>query len=202
MTEEKETEEKIFEAARYVFERDGFSGARMQEIADEAGINKSMLHYYFRSKDKLFHSVFKTGVKKVLPALFQIINKDLTLYDKTVEVVRFYHDLFRRSPHLPMFVLHEMHQHPERFKEFIGEFRQKIPQTFLDQVNKAVQEGKLVPIKPHQFLINVLSLCMFPAIAKNMIVTIFDMSDDDYEAFMKEREEMIPDLIFKGLMFH
>ncbi len=55
--EESSTEEKIFKAAKDVFHRKGFDGTRMQEIADKANINMSMLHYYYRSKDKLFEKV-------------------------------------------------------------------------------------------------------------------------------------------------
>ncbi|MFA5669361.1 MAG: helix-turn-helix domain-containing protein [Balneolaceae bacterium] len=62
MAMEKETEERIFEAAQHVFQLRGYEGARMQEIADEAGINKSMLHYYFRNKSALFQEVFKKNI--------------------------------------------------------------------------------------------------------------------------------------------
>lgn len=64
MSVEKETEEKIFEAARTVFQKSGFEGARMQEIADTANINKSMLHYYYRNKDNLFLKSLKQGLRK------------------------------------------------------------------------------------------------------------------------------------------
>lgn len=60
-------EQKILTAARNVFIRKGFAGARMQEIADEAGINKALLHYYFRSKEKLFEVIFKESFGKLLP---------------------------------------------------------------------------------------------------------------------------------------
>ncbi|MFW6157387.1 MAG: TetR/AcrR family transcriptional regulator, partial [Balneolaceae bacterium] len=63
MPKDQETEAQIFEAAQKVFQRNGYAGARMQEIADEAGINKSMLHYYYRSKEKLFQAIFREGVR-------------------------------------------------------------------------------------------------------------------------------------------
>ena len=200
MAKDKVTEEKIFEAARKVFQQRGFAGARMQEIADEAGINKSMLHYYFRSKDKLFHEVFQVGVKNVLPGLFGIIQKDISLFEKTQEVAAYYTKMLRDNPDLPMFVLHEMHQHPERFKEFIGAIQPTIPQTFLNQVQKAVENGELRPITPQNFLINLLSWCMFPVVAKNMITSIMGMDEIQYRNLVDEREQLIPDLMFNGLL--
>ena len=200
MAKDKVTEEKIFEAARKVFQQRGFSGARMQEIADEAGINKSMLHYYFRSKDKLFHEVFQVGVKNVLPSLIAIIEKELSLFEKTQEVAAYYTNMLRENPDLPMFVLYEMHQHPERFKEFIGSIQPIIPQTFLNQVHQAVENGELRPITPQNFLINLLSWCMFPVIAKNMISSVLGLDENQYRNLVDERELLIPDMLFNGLL--
>ena len=64
---QQDTEQRIFEAARVIFIRKGMSDARMQEIADEAGINKSLLHYYFRTKEKLFDAVFKEAFSQMAP---------------------------------------------------------------------------------------------------------------------------------------
>ena len=200
MSNDQITEKKIFEAARSVFYKRGFAGARMQEIADEAGINKSMLHYYFRSKDKLFHEVFQIGIRNVLPNLFKIINNEGTLQQKTIEVAEYYTNMLKENPHLPMFVLHEMHQHPERFKEFMSTVHPIIPQTFMKQVQDAVDAGEIRPVKPQNFLINLLSWCMFPVVAKTMITTLLGLDEDAYRALLDDRQEMIPDLIFNGLL--
>jgi TetR/AcrR family transcriptional regulator len=64
-----ETERKILQAAREVFQRKGLYGARMQEIADAAGINKALLHYYFRNKDKLFDAIFSDVFQNFIPGL-------------------------------------------------------------------------------------------------------------------------------------
>ena len=79
MTTNKDTntEQSILEAAKIVFIKKGMEGARMQEIADEAGINKAMLHYYYRSKDKLFEAVFKETFLKLVPNLIEIVKTDI-----------------------------------------------------------------------------------------------------------------------------
>lgn len=200
MAEDRVKEEKIFEAARKVFQRRGFSGARMQEIADEAGINKAMLHYYFRSKDKLFQKVFQAGVRSILPNLFNIISSEASLYEKTKQVAAYYTRTLQENPYLPMFVLHEMHQHPERFKEFMSSIRPIIPQNFIHQIQSAIERGEIRPISPQNFLINLLSWCMFPVIAENMISTVFGLNEEEFQDLIREREGMIPDLIFNGLL--
>lgn len=198
---EKETEEKIFEAARIVFQRNGFDGARMQEIADEAAINKSMLHYYYRNKDNLFFEVFKAGAEKIIPAVFEILGSEISLKEKVTEIVKFYHHTFRENPQLPSFVIFEMNHNPERFHAFMQAKGFSIPEEFIRQVEQEVQEGKIIPIKPKHFLLNVISMCMMPMIARNMVKNLFSMDDFAYQEFIDERQEMIPDLIFKGVSF-
>jgi len=81
------TEEKIVEAARTIFIKKGLSGARMQEIADEAGINKAMLHYYFRSKDMLFEMIFRQSAQKLFAKLNIIFDSDMSLFEKIEKFV-------------------------------------------------------------------------------------------------------------------
>lgn len=199
MALEKETEEKIFNAAQTVFQKRGFDGARMQEIADVAEINKSMLHYYYRSKDKLFQQVFQAGVKKIMPRLFGILKAEIPLGDKVYQIVNFYHEMFRENQHLPSFVVYEMNQHPERFKEFIATMNIKLPAVFTAQITKEVKEGRMMEIAPEQFLLNIVSLCMMPMLAKTMVQTIFSLEEDSYYKFLEERRALIPEIVMKGV---
>lgn len=199
MALEKETEEKIFSAAQTVFQKRGFDGARMQEIADVAEINKSMLHYYYRSKDKLFQQVFQAGVKKIMPKIFGILKAEIPLEDKVHQIVNFYHEMFRENQHLPSFVVYEMNQHPERFKEFMGAMNIQLPTVFTDQVTEEVEEGRMLKITPEQFLLNIVSLCMMPMLAKTMVQTIFSLEEDSYFKFLEERRTLIPGIIMNGV---
>ena len=76
------TEEKILTAAKQVFLTRGMDGARMQDIADEAGINKALLHYYFRSKDQLFEKIFLEVAHAFLPRVLGILESESTLFEK------------------------------------------------------------------------------------------------------------------------
>ena len=81
-TKDTTTEATILNAAKSIFQRKGMDGARMQEIANEAGINKALLHYYYRSKQLLFEAVFKNAFKLLAPQLKKVLNSDDSLNDK------------------------------------------------------------------------------------------------------------------------
>src|ERR687895_384777 len=109
-----DTEQRILEAARVVFIRRGTAGARMQEIAAEAGVNQALLHYYFRSKERLAEAVFRQVAGRVLPTIFAILGSDLPIEAKVEQIVAAYIEAFSRSPFLPGYILSELHHHPER----------------------------------------------------------------------------------------
>jgi len=199
MSEELQTEEKILEAAKKVFYRQGFSGARMQEIADEAGINKSMLHYYFRSKDKLFQEVFQESVRHFFPVIFNVLDSDLALASKIEKLVETYYDLFRKHPHLPRFVIHEMNQHPDRFKEFMDGAGIEVPAKFIKQIRAEVEAGNIKELQPKTFIINTIALCVFPVIAQPMVETVFRMDDEQYRQFLEKRKKELPTFILNAV---
>lgn len=196
---ELQTEKQILIAAIKVFQERGFAGARMQQIADEAEINKSMLHYYFRSKDKLFQKVFQASISQFFPEIFKVLNSDLALVPKIEKLVETYYDIFRKHPHLPRFVIHEMNQHPERFKNFIESVDVKIPDRFVKQIQTEIEFGRMKKIDPKEFVINIIGLCVFPVIAQPMIQTVFKMSDEQFQQFLGKRKKVLPKFILNAV---
>lgn len=199
MSKRTETEEKILEAARNEFQKQGFSGARMQDIADAAGINKSMLHYYFRSKDQLFQKIFRDGVRKFVPVIFDALNSDLALVPKIEKLVSSYYSLFEKYPHLPGFIIHEMNQHPERFRKFLKSMDIGPHEVFVKQLEAEIEAGKMKRIDPREFIINTIGLCVFPIIARPMITTVFDMKDTQFQQFIEKRKKELPEFILNAV---
>ncbi|MDX1672709.1 MAG: TetR/AcrR family transcriptional regulator [Balneolaceae bacterium] len=195
MKREKETEEKIFDAAKKVFQRSGYAGARMQDIADEADINKSMLHYYFRSKDKLFQAVLQERMRKFFPKIQQALGSDKPLDRKIEELVDTYYGIFKENPYLPSFVILEMNQHPARFREMVRSNMIEIPDRFLDQIRNEVEKGNIRPVDPRDFLINTIALCVFPFMARPMIQQLFGMEEGQFLSFISNRKEELPAFI-------
>lgn len=199
MSEELETEEQVLEAAKVVFQEQGFSGARMQEIADVAGINKSMLHYYFRSKDKLFQQVFQDSIRQFFPEIFKVLNSELALVPKVEKLVETYYEMFKEHPHLPRFVIHEMNQHPERFRKFVKNTGIEIPEVFVNQIQSEIESETMRKIDPREFIINTIGLCVFPLIARPMIETVFDMNEEQYQQFLEQRKKELPKFILNAV---
>ncbi|WP_207533696.1 TetR/AcrR family transcriptional regulator [Desertivirga arenae] len=199
MDTEKSTEQKILEAAKKVFVAKGMAGARMQDIADEAGINKALLHYYFRSKEKLFEVIFTETVGRFIPRVNEIFSSDMIWSEKIETFASEYIDKVLENPFLPLFVMNEMHKQPEEFlKKMWGGEKPQI-ETFLRQVKKAVEDKEIRPIHPAHLIMNVMSLCIFPFIGKPMLQMIASINDQQFFQLMEERKVMVPQFIIQSL---
>lgn len=195
---EKETEERIYAAARQIFHEKGFDGARMQEIADRAGINKALLHYYFRNKDQLFEKVFQAAIAEVFPKVLSSLTAEAPLRERVEKFVAAYIDTLKANPFVPGFVLHELSKNPERVQTFIPSLVKPVLQTLTKDIQAAMADGGLPVMDPKQFLLNVMSLCIFPFVAKPLLQSIFGLDETAYNLFLEERKTVIPELVFSG----
>jgi TetR/AcrR family transcriptional regulator len=194
------TGEKILEAARKVFLTKGLAGARMQDIADEAGMNKALLHYYFSSKDKLFEVIFMEEAKKFFPKINFIFESDLPLFQKIEQFTVEYIDEMQRNPYLPLFVVNEINQAPDDFLNKIwGEKYRPRPQNFLAQIEKEVKKGTIKPTSPLHLLLNIISMCIFPFMGKPMIMRTIGLDELQFRALMEQRKKEIPQFIINSI---
>ncbi|MDP8306393.1 MAG: TetR/AcrR family transcriptional regulator [Candidatus Chlorobium antarcticum] len=191
--QEPETQRRILCSAEKVFYRQGYDGARMQEIADEAGINKALLHYYFRSKERLFDAVFSDAVLRLVPPVFAVMNINAPLMDKVRAFVDAYFSTVVNNPFLPGFVVHEMHRNPSRFSEIIQGSRLFMLQGLQRQLDEGAESGKLVPMEAEQFMLNLLSLCAFPFVAAGAMQAVSGKNDTEYQQLLEERRQLIPE---------
>ena len=190
------TEEQILEASRNVFIRKGFDGARMQEIADEAGINKSLLHYYYRSKDKLFEGVFNEAFGKFIPKVGNLFNTEGDLFEKIEKFIDIYIDMLIANPYIPIFILNEINRNPEKIIQMLKHWGVK-PENFVKVINKEIKKKKIKYISPEQLIVNMLSLCIFPFAGRPIIQgMLFNNNKKEYDKFLKERKKEITKFIF------
>ena len=196
---DQETEKRIFEAARAVFHEQGYNGARMQEIAKRAGINQSMLHYYFRTKDRLFEEVFHLSAREVMAPVLEIFQTPLPFRDKIERFVHLYIDSVLNNPHVPGFILEELRRNPDRLRQFVGGQTHGVFANIEAEVNQAVARGDICPIEPAHFLTNLLALCVFPFIARPMVQTVTGQTDEDYKRFLASRRQEVVRFIFNAL---
>lgn len=201
MPEEKEntTESQILEAAKNVFQRKGMDGSRMQEIADEAGINKALLHYYYRSKQMLFEAVFKNAFVLLAPQLNGILNDDSSIEEKVRNFTINYLTFMNKHPYLPKFIIHEINRNPE----FILKMRDVTGFPNLDKFKKQVagevESGIIKPIKAEQLFINIVALNIFPFVATPLIKAFANIDDPTFKQLMEERKTEVADFIINSI---
>ncbi|MCD6544114.1 MAG: TetR/AcrR family transcriptional regulator [Flavobacteriaceae bacterium] len=198
-TKDISAEEKILEAARQVFENKGMSGARMQEIAEVAKINKSLLHYYYRSKQKLFEAVFKTAFNKLAPQINIILNSDQNICEKIRNFSKNYTSFMIKHPYLPNFILQELNRNPEFAKELISTKTFPSMKNFQNQIRKAVADKKIRKIEAEQLFINILSLNIFPFVAAPLIKGFINANDKQYKTVLETRKTEIADFIIQSI---
>ncbi|MCF6342961.1 MAG: TetR/AcrR family transcriptional regulator [Bacteroidales bacterium] len=185
------TEEKIIAAAKKVFILKGIDGARMQEIADEAGINKSLLHYYFRSKDKLFDRVFSDSFIPVVKTINLVFEKFQDIDSLVEGFVRHYITMLRENPYIPHFIIHELNRNPDRIVEQIQSSSVNL-NRIMEIISKDVEGHKLRPFKPVHVLVNIVALCVFPFVARPIIQGfLLNDSETEFREFIEERTQHI-----------
>ena len=197
---ESATEQRILDAAHAVFVRRGTAGARMQEIAEEAGVNQALLHYYFRNKDRLAHAAFARAAGELLPAVLKILGSEFELDAKVRRVVELEIDHLARAPYLPGYIISEITHHPERARQLITGVIGGAPDavtpgvvaTLGAQIRARVKKGTMRPIAPEQFIVNLMSLCIFPFAARPMLSAMLGMDSRAFDRFIARRRAGLP----------
>jgi AcrR family transcriptional regulator len=201
MTEkDKLTEEKIFEAATEVFLDKGMDGARMQEIANRAGINKALLHYYYRTKDRLFEAVFMLTVNQMFKKFAPVLDESLSLEDK----IRFFYKqhitFLKKNPRLPLFILNEINRNPERIKKMIKNFDIKHLWTTIEaQHRDELEKYNISPETLPQLMTSIAAISLFPFVAKPIVSAILMEIGTNFNDYLKMREDFAADFTIRAI---
>lgn len=195
-----DTETQIKLAARKIFLQKGLEGTRLQEIADEAGIGRTALHYYFRSKEKLFAVVWKDFFAEVAARMPDVTSDKHTIIEKMQLFAGHYMDDAMQKPEVDLFLLNEFNKNPALFQDIQKLIRQDFYQYFKTGITKAVERGEMKG-QPEQIFLTFISSCMFPFAGMGMIKSLLNLSDEAYLNLMKERKQYLVDFLataFKG----
>lgn len=204
-TQEKSTEVVIFDAARDVFTEKGFEGTRMQEISEKAGINKALLHYYYRTKEKLFDAIFKKVFGEFFSKVTGIFENDEPLVDKIKFFVENYIDFISRNPQIPSFIIHELARNPKRAVEMLsnktGLIKNNTFGKFSEMIHKEVEKGNIIPIDPEQLIVNIIGLCIFPFVAKPILIGIIFKNDKKrFDEFIESRKQEVAKFVIDAIV--
>jgi AcrR family transcriptional regulator len=198
-TQEDPREIQILNAAKNVFQKKGMDGARMQEIADEAGINKALLHYYYRSKQQLFEAVFKFAFNLLAPQLNQILNDDSSIENKIRNFTSDYIDFIIKQPYLPSFIIHEINRNPQFIIQLQNNPAFPNLDKFKQQVAHEIELKIIQPISAEQLFVNILSLSIFPFVASPLIKAILKLNNEQFQILMNERKREVADFIINSI---
>jgi AcrR family transcriptional regulator len=201
------TRERILEAAHRVFLRRGTAGARTQEIADEAGVNKAMLHYYFNTKEELSVAVFVRAARTLVPPVLRAASSDLPLDEKIRAIVEIEHEALGRNPFIPAFLISELNHHPSRAGQLAESVAGEAPRAagsrvlarLQAQIDEGVEAGTLRPVRAEDLLVHVVSLCMFPFAMRPLLELILDREGEAFDELIDSRREGLADFILAGL---
>jgi TetR/AcrR family transcriptional regulator len=182
MTVQSEIETKIIEAARIEFEQKGYSGARMQEIANAAGICKASLHYHFRSKEKLFQTIFDHALESYIPLLNTWLDDTLSWEEKTTQFTDKLFEFTEKGALL--FIIREINRDPGLIEERIK--KKKTPNRFVAYFEKLQSDGVIKSVDAKFLYIFLNSICCFPVINKTVFQRSLRLSDSQYSALMKQ----------------
>ncbi len=193
------TEQRILDAAKQVFVSKGMAGARMQDIADGAGINKAMLHYYFRSKEQLFEIIFRDSIGRFVPKVKALITSELSLYEKIEQFCDGYISMALENPYIPMFVLNELHKQPDAFVRKM--FNNELPDLskLVQQIDEEIKKGNIKPISPVQLIMNMMSLCVFPFLAKPIFSILMGLDELQFRNSIEQRKKAVPQFIMDSI---
>lgn len=181
------TEEKFKEAAHIVFTKKGYAATKTRDIAEEAGMNLSLLNYYFRSKEKLFEIVMQEKLQQLFAFISPVFDQaDTSLDEKIDTIAANYIEMLLKNPDLPIFVLSEVKNNPERLGESIRLETYLLKSHFVRQLAEKKKD-----INPLQFFISFLGMMVFPFVIKPVLVASGTLSKEVFNQMMEERKVLI-----------
>ena len=194
---------RILDAADEIFVRRGIDGARMQEIADHAGVNKALLHYYFRSKADLARAVWMRIASSFVPGIFEMMASDLPLDDKIDHFVEAYHAKLTRHPYLLAYVISEAARHPDLVGDFFSAERREAAHRMIGKLRAQIeQQAKAkgaAPLSAEQFFVTLAGSCLFPFAARPMIAEALAIRAKAFDGFMEQRRTDLPAFLKRAI---
>jgi len=204
MVKSPDKEELILKTAMDVFIEKGRYGAKMQEIADRAGINKALLHYYFRSKEKLYARIFENIFRKNLSDLMAAFRDDLPFDDFLRSFIFGYIDLINKNPKVPLFLLKELSEGGKTVKTILNNLQESNKldlSPIVRKIEKAIQDGDIIKLDPRQLIATVIGAALLYFIGEPIFKALYiDEANFDREAFIEERKKAVYQTILYGIL--
>ncbi len=196
------TEQAILEAAERLFLEKGFALTTTTEIARVAGCNQAMVHYYYRTKEKLFTSVFEKKARMMVANLLQADRPDLSFEEKLRHKIEAHYNMLKENPRLPFLFFNEMITNPPRLlalREIIKDFPLGIVKPMEAELKAEIALGNIRQVSMIDLLMTMLSLNVFLFLASPIFKTLTGISDEEFEQMVERRKEENVTVILKSL---
>ena len=193
-TRDTGTEQLIRDTAKHLFFAEGKLHATTQEIADAAGVNRTLVNYYFRSRDILFDQVFNEAQEVFSSTLDEFFESSMPFKEKISNLINVFVEETTQYPYRQLFIITEMNRDLVLYSK---RSRVNKVKSFIEEIQLEMDNGALRKMDPRQFIINLFSLMAHPLITAPLQQAIFGMNDDEYAKLMEERKELIFETIFR-----
>ena len=183
------TQSKIADTAMELFLKKGFDGVKMQELADKAGVNKGLLHHYFKNKQGLFDMIFARAIDQLFGRIELSFDTNVSLQNIIESIIDAYFDMLLSNPKLPIFVFFELNKNPELVHRLFTSNRIGIIIKGLKSTNKSVGDKVAIHI-----ILTIVSLSVFPFMAKPMVLKMVK-NEKNFVQLIEERRPIVKNLL-------
>lgn len=202
-TEPQSTETRILEAAVQEFMVKGYAGARTTAIAEAAGVTHAMLHYYFRTKDKLFDRIIESKISTLRDIMLASLgDPTIPLFDKIKSAIETHQDFISANPELPRFMINEVLSRPDRMPKVIEQLKHHTPvvvESLQRQIDEYADRGLCRRVDAGMLMLDIVSLNIFPFSATPMVNALLGGMMEDREAFVEARKKENLETIMRKL---
>lgn len=200
---DQSTEQAILEAAERLFLEKGYALTSTTEIAREVGCNQALVHYYFRTKEKLFESIFERKAQLMLSAILKLDDPTQPFEERLRKLVENHFDIMVENPQLPFLFLNELLTNPKRLELLTQKF-QMLPLTlmerFANDLQKEIDKGRIRNVTPISILLTVLSLNLTPFIIKPIFQKMTNTNDELFNVIIQQRKQENLLILMRSLM--
>lgn len=200
--EEKNTGQAILKAAEELFLEQGFEQTTTKQIAQRAGCNQALLHYYYRTKDNLFVQIFEEKAKFIATHFLDINLTAHTLEERISQMVELHFELFRKNPRLVPFLLKEVLSDPVRVAPILDKIKQYMVKIFgkIDEaLHEEIEKGAARPVSTLNVILTLVSLDMAPFIIAPVLQRVLDLTDEQLDEQLDKRKPEVVEILLRQI---
>lgn len=195
-----EVKNKILNAGRDLFIEKGYNGTSVRDIATASGTNVAMVNYYFNSKYNLFEIIFEEALDVLVKRIFGVLKSDMPIFEMIEAWINSYYETLMEYPQIPIFILNEINQNPERLTQRISSHNPHAIFTAVSaRIEQEISKGTIRKIPPLDFLLNVLSLSIFPFMFGGLATQVARKSMNDYNQVLLKHKDYVIEFVINAI---